>query len=146
MLTDIVSAHQTSTALIRASAEAIKQQVEDIERNQITEIKSMFKDGLSSVQFVMNTVQRSVHNGRVDAEHLHQQSNIQLSRIESQISGLEKLIRNIAKNSSQSFKGGAVIEAIAPFREEPDDSEGLKHRDIYLVRMWVILSANQSSN
>ena len=90
----------------------------------------------------MNTVQRSVHNGRVDAGHSHQQSNIQLSRIESQLSGLEELIKDITKNSSQSSKGRGAIEAIAPFREEPDDSEEIKHRDVYLVQMWVTLSAN----
>lgn len=146
MLTDIVSTHQTSTALIQASAEAVKQQVKGIERNQIAQIKSMVKDGLSSVHFVMNTVQRSVHNGMFDVAHLHQQSNIQLSRIESQLSGLENLTRNIAKDSPQSFKGGAAIKAIDPFRKEPDDFEELKHRDVYLIRMLVTSSANQPPN
>ena len=87
----------------------------------------------------MDTIQRSVHDGRVDARDLNQQSNIHLSRIESQLSGLENLTRNIAKDSLQSFKGGAAIEAIAQYRKEPDDSGELEHRDVYLIRLWVTL-------
>ena len=135
MLTNIASAHQTSTALIQASAEATKQQVERITRNQITQIESIVKDGLSSVHFVIDTVQRSVHHGRVDAGKLHQQSNIQLSRIEAQLSGLENLTRNIAEDSSQPFKGTAAIEAIAQFGKGSGDSGELEQRDVYLLRM-----------
>lgn len=139
MLTNIDSTHQTSTALIQASAEATKQQVERIERNQIAQIESIVENGLSSVHFAVDTIQRSVHDGRVDAVNLHRQSNIQLSRIESQISGLENLTRNVAKDSLQSFRRGTAIEAIAQFRKEPKDSGELDDRDVYLIRMWVTL-------
>ena len=128
MLTNIASAHQTSTALIKASAEAIKEQVDSVERNQVAQIESIVNDGLSRVHFVVDTVHRSVHDGRVDVISLQQQSNIHLSRIESQLANLENLTRNMAEDPLQ-------IEAVAQFRKESADSEELEHRDIYLIRM-----------
>ena len=132
---NIASAHQISSALIQASAEATKQQIEHSERNQVAQIDSIVKDGLSSVQFVVETVQRSVHDGRVEAVNSHQQSNMQLSRIQSQLSGLENLTRTIAEDSLQPYKGTAAIEAIAQFRKRSDESGELEHREEYLVRM-----------
>ena len=136
---NIASAHQTNSALIQASPEATKQQIERIERQQVTQIDSTFKDSLSNVQFGVETVQRSVHDGRVDAVNLHQQSNIQLCRIESQLSGLENLTRNIAEDSLQPYKGAAAIEAIAQFRKGSGESGELEHREVYLIRMWATL-------
>ena len=139
---NIASAHQTSSALIQAGAEATKQQIEHIERNQVAQIDSTVKDSLSSVQFVIETVQRSVHEGRVDAKNSSQQSNVQLSRIESQLSGLENLTRTIAEDSLQPYKGAAAIEAIAQLRKGSDESEKLEHREVYLIRMWVTVLTN----
>ena len=135
MLMNIASAHQTSSALIEAGAEATKQQIEHIERNQVAHIDSTVKDGLSNVQFVMETVQRSVHEGRVDAVNSYQQSNVQLSRIESQLSGLGHLTRTIAKDISQPCQGLAAIEAINQFRKGSDKSGRLEHREEYLIRV-----------
>ena len=132
---NIASAHQTSTALIQAGAEATKQQIEHIERNQVAQIDSIVKDGLSNVQFVMETVQRSVHEGRVDAVNSHQQSNMQLSRIESQLSGLENLTRTIAIDSLPLYRGAAAIEAFTRFRKGSDESGELEHHEEYLIRM-----------
>lgn len=134
MLTNIASAHQTSTALIQASAEATLKQVEGIERNQIAQIESIVKDGLSRVHFVVDTIHRSVHDGRVDVVNLHQQNNIHLSRIESQLSNLENLTRSMPEDPLQSFKGGTAIEAVAQCRKESADSGELEHHDIYLIR------------
>ena len=101
MLMNIASAHQSSSALIQAGAEATKQQIEHSERNQVAQIDSIVKDGLSNVQYFMETVQRSVHDGRVEAVNSTQQSNVQLSRIESQLFSLENLTRTIAEGSLQ---------------------------------------------
>ncbi len=136
---NIASAHQTSSALIQAGAEATKQQIEHMGGNQAAQINSIVKDSLSNVQFVMETVQRSVHEGRIDAVNSHQQSNTQLSRIESQLSGLENLTRTIIKDSSQPYAGSAAIEAITQFRKGSDESGGLEHREVYLIRMQVTL-------
>ena len=135
MLMNIASAHQTSSALIEAGAEATKQQIEHIERNQVAHIDSTVKDGLSNVQVVMETVQRSIHEGRVDAVNSYQHSNVQLSRIQSQLSGLEDLARTIAENSLQPCKGAAAIEAINRFRKGSDESGIIERREEYLIRV-----------
>ena len=132
---NIASAHQSSSALIQAGAEATKLQVEHIGANQVAQIDSIVKDGLSNVQFVMETVQRSVHEGRVEAVNSTQQSNVQLSRIQSQLSGLESLTRTIARDPSQPYQGAAAIEAVAQFRKGSDESGGLEHREEYLIRV-----------
>ena len=132
---DIASAHQTSPALIQAGAEATKQQIEHIERNRVAQMDSIVKDNLSKVQSVMETVQRSVHEGRIDLVNSHQQSNVQLSRIESQLFGLEHLTRTIAKDSLQPYQSAGTIEAIAQFRKGTDNSKGLEHREEYLIRV-----------
>ena len=132
---NIASAHQSSSALIQAGAEATKQQIEHLGANQVAQIDSTVKDGLSNVQFVMGTVQRSVHEGRVDAVDSYQQSKIQLSRIQSQLSGLEDLTRTIAKDSSEPYQGVAAIEAINQFRKGSDESGRLEHREEYLIRV-----------
>ena len=132
---NIASAHQSSPALIEARAEATQQQIEHSERSQVAQIDSIVKDGLSSVQFVMETVQRSVHEGRVEAVNSHQQSNMQLSSIQSQLSGLENLTRTIAEDSLQPYKGAPATEAIAQFRKGSDESGALEHREEYLIRM-----------
>ena len=132
---NIASAHQTSSALIQAGAEATKRQIEHIEGNQVAQIDSIVKDNLSNVQFVMETVQRSVHECRIHAVNSLQQSNVQLSRIESQLSGLESLTRTVAEDSLQPYKGTAAIEAIAQFRKGSDESGKLEHREEYLIRV-----------
>ena len=132
---NIASAHQSSSALIQASAEATKQQIDHMGANQVAQIDSIVKDGLSNVQCVMKTVQRSVHDGRFEAVNSAQQSNVQLSRIESQLSGLERLTRTIAEDSLQPYKGTAAIEAIAQFQKGPGESRGLEHREEYLIRV-----------
>ena len=132
---NIASAHQSSSALIQADAEATKQQIEHMEGNQVAQINSIVKDSLSNVQFVMETVQRSVHEGRIDAVNSHQQSNTQLSKIESQLSGLENLARTIAEESLQPYAGSAAIEAITQLRKGSDESGKLEHREEYLIRM-----------
>ena len=132
MLMKIASAHQTGSALVQAGT---KQENEHVEGNQVAQIDSMIKDRLSNVQSVMETVQRSVHEGRVDTINSHQRSNIQLSKIVSQLSGLESLASNVAKEYSQPYKGAAAMEAIAQYRMEPDDSGELEQLDVYLIRM-----------
>ena len=132
---NIASAHQSSSALIQASAEATKQQIDHMGANQVAQIDSIVKNGLSNVQYVMETVQRSVHDGRFEAVNSHLQSNVQLSRIESQLSGLENLTRTIAEDSLQPYKGTAAIEAIAQFQKGSGESRGLEHREEYLIRV-----------
>ena len=132
---NLASAHQTSSALIQAGTEATKQQIEHIERNHVAQIDSIVKDGLSSVQFVVEKIQRSVHEGRVDAVNSHQQSNMQLSNIESQLSSLENLTRTIAEGSSQPSTGAAAMEAITQFRKGSDESGELEHREVHLIQM-----------
>ena len=131
----IASAHQVGSALVPASTEATKQEIEHVEGNQVAQIDSIIKDSLSNVQLVMETVQRSVHEGRVDTINSHQQSNIQLSKIESKLSSLENLTRTIAEEYSQPHKGAAAIETIAQFRKGSDDSGELEQLDVYLIRM-----------
>ena len=132
---NIASAHQISSALIQASAEATKQQIEHVERSQVAQIDSIAKDSLSKVQCVMETVQRSVHEGRVEAVNSHQQSNVQLSKIESQLSSLENLTRTIAEDSLQPYQGAAAIQTIAQFRKGSDESVKFAQREEDLIRM-----------
>ena len=132
---NIASAHQSSSALIQAGAEATKQQIEHLGANQVAQIDSTVKDGLSNVQFVMETVQRSVQEGRIHAVNSHEQSNVQLSKIESQLSSLENLTRTIVEDSSQPCTGAAAIEAITQFRTGSDESGRLEHREEYLIRV-----------
>ena len=132
---NIASAHQSSSALIQAGAEATKQHIEHLGANQVAQIDSTVKDGISNVQFVMETVQRSVHEGRIHAVNSHQQSNVQLSRIQSQLSGLENLTRTIAEDSLPPCKGAAPIEAINQFRKGSGESGRLEHREEYLIRV-----------
>ena len=131
----IASAHQNSSTLVQAGTEAIKQEIGRVEGNQVPQIDSIIKDSLSNVHSIMETVRRAVHEGRVGTIDPHQQSNIQLSKIESQLSGLENLTRTFAKEYSQPFKGAGAIKAIAPFRKGSDDSRELEQRDVYLIRM-----------
>lgn len=139
---NIASAHQSSSALIQAGVEATKQQIEHTGGNQVAQINSIVKESSSNVQFFMETLQRSVQEGRVDAVNLHQQSNVQLSRIESQLSGLENLTRTIAENSSRPYTGAATIQALAQFRKGSDESGELEHREVHLIRMSVTLLTN----
>ena len=132
MLMKIASAHQSGSALVPAGN---KQEIEHAEGDQVAQMDSIIKNSLSDVQSVMETVQRSVHEGWVDTINSHQQCNIQLSKIESQLSGLENLTRNIAKVYSQPYKGAVAIEAVAQFREGSDDSGILEQCDVYLIRM-----------
>ena len=135
MLMKIASTHQNSSALVQAGAEATRQEIERVEGNQVAQIDSIIKNSLSNVHSIMETVQRAVHEGRVDTINSHQQSSIQLSKIESQLSGLENINRNFAQKYSQTFKGAGAIEAIGQFRKGSDDSGELEQRDVYLIRM-----------
>ena len=136
---NIASAHQSSSALIQAGVEATKQQIEHTGGNQVAQINSMVKESFSNVQFFMETLQRSVQEGRVDAINSQQQNNIQLSRIGSQLSGLENLTRTIAENLSRPYTGAATTQALAQFRKGSDESGEMEHCEVYLIRMYVTL-------
>ena len=146
MLMKIASAHQNSSALVQAGIEAIKQGIEHVEGDQVAQTDSIIKDSLSNVHSIMETVQGAVHEGRVDTIDSHQQSNIQLSKIESQLSGLENLTRTIAEEYSQPYRGAATIEAIAQFQEVSDESTKLTPREVYLLRTWVTMLSNLRFN
>ena len=135
MLIDIAFAHQSSSALIQASVVTTEHKIEHIGGNQVAQINSLVNNRLSNVQFFMEKLQRSVQEGMVDAVNSYQQSNVQLSRVESQLSGLENLTRTIARDSSQPYQGEGAIEAIAQFRKGSNNIGKLEHCEEYLIRV-----------
>lgn len=98
----IVSTHHINTGFIQDSTMTTQEQLKNLERNLIAQMGSTNRNLVELIRSNLEVIQRTLQDGRLDVVNLHQQSNSQLSRIESRI---QELTEDIVGGHSQTFKG-----------------------------------------
>ena len=131
----IVSTHHINTGFIQDSAMTTQEQLKNLERNLIAQMGSTNRNLVELIRSNLEVIQRTLQDGRLDVVNLHQQSNSQqsnsqLSRIESRI---QELTEDIVGGHSQTFKGRAVTKAMG--RVGIGSSDDFGQREMYLIRM-----------
>ena len=112
-----------------------QEQLKNLERNLIAQMGSTNRNLVELIRSNLEVIQRTLQDGRLDVVNLHQQSNSQqsnsqLSRIESRI---QELTEDIVGGHSQTFKGRAVTKAMG--RVGIGSSDDFGQREMYLIRM-----------
>ena len=131
----VVSTHHINTGLIQDSATTTKEQLKNLERNLIAQMGSTNRNLVELIRSNLEVIQRTLQDRRPDVVNLYQQSNSQqsnsqLSRIESRI---QKLTEDIVGDPSQPFKGRAVTKGMG--RVRIGSSNDFVQHEMYLVRM-----------